>query len=56
MYWLTLAPNQGILEAISPTEKRPEREADHSSLRMAKFKIARRFNYIFPCLRVFVLK
>ena len=56
MYWLNLAPKQGLLEAILPTEKRPEREADHSPLRMAKFNIARCLNYTFLCLHAVVIK
>ena len=47
---------QGLLEAISPRENRPESEAGHSPLRMAKFKIARRLNYAFPCLHAVDLK
>jgi len=56
MYWLNLASNQGVLEAILPTEKQPEREVDHSLLRMAKFYTARRLNYTFLCLHAVVIK
>jgi hypothetical protein len=41
MYWLTLAPNQGVLKAISPTEKKSGRNVKLATSR-----------YVWPSLKL----